>query len=52
MPGCVDGWDQLRQKFGTKGFAELLAPSIEYAEKGVPVPEVIAGHWKSVEQDA
>ncbi len=47
VPGCVDGWDQLRQKFGTKSFKELLAPSIGYAEKGVPVPEVIAGHWKS-----
>ncbi|VTR97528.1 gamma-glutamyltransferase : Gamma-glutamyltranspeptidase OS=Singulisphaera acidiphila (strain ATCC BAA-1392 / DSM 18658 / VKM B-2454 / MOB10) GN=Sinac_2586 PE=4 SV=1: G_glu_transpept [Gemmata massiliana] len=47
VPGCVDGWDQLRQKFGTKSFKELLAPSINYAEKGVPVPEVIAGHWKS-----
>jgi gamma-glutamyltranspeptidase/glutathione hydrolase len=48
VPGCVDGWDELRRKFGTKSFAELLAPSIEYAEKGVVVPEVIAGHWKSV----
>src|SRR3954469_13617993 len=42
VPGCVDGWDQLRRKFGTRGFDELLAPSIEYAEKGFPVPEVIA----------
>jgi gamma-glutamyltranspeptidase/glutathione hydrolase len=47
VPGCVDGWDQLRQKFGTKSFQELLAPSINYAEKGVAVPEVIAGYWKS-----
>ncbi len=50
VPGCVDGWDQLRQKFGTKSFKELLAPSIDYAEKGVVVPEVIAGHWKSVQK--
>lgn len=49
VPGCVDGWDQLRRKFGTKGFDELLAPSIEYAEKGVPVPEVIAGYWRAAE---
>lgn len=48
VPGCVDGWDQLRARFGTMGFKQLLAPSIEYAETGVPVPEVIAGHWKSV----
>src|SRR5262245_4876526 len=47
VPGCVDGWDQLRQKFGTKDFKELLAPSIDYAEKGVAVPEVIAGYFRS-----
>lgn len=45
IPGCVDGWDELRRKFGTRSFDELLAPSIEYAEKGAPVPEVIAGYW-------
>jgi gamma-glutamyltranspeptidase/glutathione hydrolase len=50
VPGCVDGWDELRRKFGTKSFAELLGPSIEYAEKGVPVPEVIAGYWKASER--
>lgn len=50
VPGCVDGWDQLRQKFGTRSFKELLGPSIEYAEKGVVVPEVIAGHWRSAEK--
>jgi gamma-glutamyltranspeptidase/glutathione hydrolase len=49
VPGCVDGWDQLRQKFGTMSFAELLAPSIEYAVKGTPVPEVIAGYWRAAE---
>jgi gamma-glutamyltranspeptidase/glutathione hydrolase len=47
VPGCVDGWDALRQKFGTKSFADLLAPSIRYAEEGAPVPEVIAGYWKT-----
>jgi gamma-glutamyltranspeptidase/glutathione hydrolase len=50
VPGCVDGWDQLRAKFGTKSFKELLAPSIEYGEKGAPVPEVIAGYWRGAER--
>jgi gamma-glutamyltranspeptidase/glutathione hydrolase len=50
VPGCVEGWDQLRRKFGTKSFKELLAPSIRYAEEGVPVPEVIAGYFKSSER--
>src|SRR5262249_6971200 len=47
VPGCVDGWDELRKKFGTRSFAQLLEPSIRYAETGVPVPEVIAGYWRA-----
>ena len=50
VPGCVEGWDQLRAKFGTKSFKELLAPSIKYAEDGVVVPEVIAGYFKGSEK--
>jgi gamma-glutamyltranspeptidase / glutathione hydrolase len=50
VPGCVEGWDQLRRKFGTKSFADLLAPSIRYAEQGVPVPEVIAGYFRGSER--
>jgi gamma-glutamyltranspeptidase/glutathione hydrolase len=46
VPGCVDGWAELRRRFGTRSFKELLAPSIRYAEDGVPVPEVIAGYWE------
>ena len=38
------------QKFGTMSLKELLAPSIQYAEDGVPVPEVIAGYWKASER--
>jgi gamma-glutamyltranspeptidase/glutathione hydrolase len=45
VPGCVDGWDELRRRFGTVPFADLLAPAIKYAEEGAPVPEVIAGYW-------
>jgi gamma-glutamyltranspeptidase/glutathione hydrolase len=45
VPGCVDGWEQLRARFGTMKLAELLEPSIHYAEDGFPVSEVIAGYW-------
>jgi gamma-glutamyltranspeptidase/glutathione hydrolase len=45
VPGCVSGWETLRARFGTKPLAELLAPAIEAAEDGCPVPEVIAGSW-------
>jgi gamma-glutamyltranspeptidase/glutathione hydrolase len=45
VPGTVAGWDALREKFGSKPFAELLAPAIYYAEQGFPVSEVTAGGW-------
>ncbi len=51
VPGCVDGWDELRRRFGTLPLADLLAPSIRYAEEGTPVPEVIAAAWGKAEQD-
>ncbi len=49
VPGCVDGWEELRRRFGSRPLAELLKPSIDYAEQGFPVPEVIAGYWRSAE---
>jgi len=49
VPGCVDGWDQLRTRFGTKPWSELLAPAIFYAETGFPVSEIIAADWRGAE---
>jgi gamma-glutamyltranspeptidase / glutathione hydrolase len=49
VPGCVDGWDELRQRFGSLKMEQLLEPSIRYAEEGFPVTEVIAGYWKRAE---
>jgi gamma-glutamyltranspeptidase/glutathione hydrolase len=50
VPGCVDGWDQLRSRFGTMPLKRLLEPSIAYARDGFPVSEVIAGYWKRAEE--
>jgi gamma-glutamyltranspeptidase / glutathione hydrolase len=50
VPGCVDGWDALRKRFGTLAFDKLLEPSIHYAEDGFPVTEVIAGYWRGAER--
>ncbi len=47
VPGCVAGWDELRQRFGTKPFSELLAPAIRYAEEGFPLPEMASMLWIS-----
>jgi len=45
VPGCVDGWEELRKRFGTRSLAQLLGPTIRYAEEGFPVTEVIGGYW-------
>jgi gamma-glutamyltranspeptidase/glutathione hydrolase len=50
VPGCVDGWDVLRQRFGSLPFEKTLGPSIRYAEDGFPVTEVIAGYWRGAEK--
>ncbi|MBD2702184.1 gamma-glutamyltransferase [Spirosoma sp. BT702] len=46
VPGAVDGWFQLHQRFGKLPMANLLKPSIQYAREGVPVPQVIAYSWQ------
>jgi gamma-glutamyltranspeptidase/glutathione hydrolase len=50
VPGCVDGWEELRQRFGSMKLAEILEPVIKYAEDGFPVTEVIAGYWRGAEK--
>lgn len=42
VPGAVDGWFELHDKFGKLSMAENLAPAIQYAREGFPVSEVIA----------
>lgn len=46
VPGCVDGWYQLHEKFGKIPMKELLLPAIAYAREGFPVSEVIAFLWQ------
>lgn len=46
VPGAVDGWFALHQRFGRKPMAELLAPAIDYARQGYPVTELISYYWR------
>ena len=50
VPGAVDGWDKLLNRFGTMTFSEVLAPAIAYARNGFPVSEIIQGQWASSER--
>ncbi|TQV78206.1 gamma-glutamyltransferase [Exilibacterium tricleocarpae] len=45
VPGTVDGWFMLHERFGKLPMSRLLAPSIDYAEQGFPVTELIAYYW-------
>ena len=45
VPGCVDGWFTLHERFGRIPIHDLLAPAIHYAERGFPVSPVIARMW-------
>ncbi len=50
VPGCVDGWFQLHERFGSVDFDKILQASIHYARNGFPVSEIIAGYWKGAQQ--
>ena len=45
VPGTVDAWFELHQKFGRLPISQDLAPAIRYAEEGFPVSELIAYYW-------
>lgn len=45
VPGCVDGWFELHEKFGKLEMKRVLAPAIHYAREGFPVTELIAFYW-------
>jgi gamma-glutamyltranspeptidase/glutathione hydrolase len=45
VPGAVDGWQKLADKFGRKKLAENLAAAIRTARDGFPVPEWTAAYW-------
>jgi gamma-glutamyltranspeptidase / glutathione hydrolase len=46
VPGAVDAWFALHDKFGTLPMAEDLANAVSYARDGFPVTELIAHYWK------
>ena len=42
VPGCVDGWFELNERFGSMKMNSILKPAIEYAENGFPVTELVS----------
>jgi gamma-glutamyltranspeptidase/glutathione hydrolase len=46
VPGAVDGWFMLHDRFGSIPMSAVLAPAITYAREGFPVSEVIAYYFE------
>lgn len=47
VPGAVDGWSRLHERFGYLTFAEVLEPAATTAEQGFGVTERIHEQWQS-----
>lgn len=47
VPGAVSGWEALLNRYGTMQLADVLGPSIRYAEDGYAVSEIISSHWNA-----
>jgi len=45
VPGAVDGWQKLADRFGRKKLGEDLAAAIQTARDGFPVTEWVALYW-------
>ncbi|HVZ68545.1 MAG TPA: gamma-glutamyltransferase [Rhizomicrobium sp.] len=46
VPGTVDAWFALHEKFGKLPIADDLAPAIEYAKNGFPVSQLVSLYWQ------
>ncbi len=51
VPGCVDAWATLSDRFGALPFGELFGPAISYARDGFLVSPITADRWRAA-QDA
>lgn len=45
VPGTVDGWFALHEKFGKRPMADNFSQAVKYAREGAPIPEMIAWYW-------
>src|SRR5690606_3709085 len=51
VPGAVDGWFPLHERFGKLEMEQILSPAIRYAREGFPVTQVIAYDWQRNVED-
>ena len=51
VPGCVDGWFEMHEKFGSTPMHDILQPAIEYADNGFPVTELVSYYMKKASKN-
>ena len=47
VPGAIDGWAKLLDRFGTMKFKQVLEPAIRDADQGFPLSERIHTDWRT-----
>jgi len=50
VPGAVEGWNKLHERFGRLAWKDLFAPAIFYGENGFAVQELIAMDWRAARE--
>jgi gamma-glutamyltranspeptidase/glutathione hydrolase len=51
VPGAVDAWVKLWERFGKLPFRPLFEPAIKYARNGFPVTPITASAWADAEKN-
>ncbi|WP_422048732.1 gamma-glutamyltransferase family protein [Shimia sp.] len=51
IPGAIDGFCTLSERYGKLGIADSLAPVIHYAEEGIPVGPRSASDWQQTQSN-
>jgi gamma-glutamyltranspeptidase / glutathione hydrolase len=49
VPGAVEGWEKMHQRYGKLPWKDLFQAAIAYAEEGFPVTEAIQESWAEAE---
>lgn len=52
VPGCVDGWIALHERFGQLPLDQLLAPAIQLATNGFPASPLLVGSLRLLDDRA
>lgn len=47
VPGAVEGWHRLLERFGTRGFDVVLGPAVTLAEQGFGITEQVHSDWEN-----